>query len=67
VQYNADSASCLLECGYVQHQWAKAVGLSSTPGRDTGDTLFDQLVEAWKKKSVTTTLHLMCDDDDEER
>ncbi|KAF0714948.1 Aste57867_3631 [Aphanomyces stellatus] len=63
-EYNADSASCLFECGHSQDAWARAVGL---PGRSNSATLFGQLVEAWRAKHVGGVLHLLCDDDLEER
>ena len=65
-EYNADSASCLFECGYIQDRWAKAVGIANV-GRDTSTKLFEQLVATWKSKNVSGPLHLMCDNDAEER
>ncbi|RHZ06367.1 hypothetical protein DYB26_014554, partial [Aphanomyces astaci] len=65
-EYNADSASCLMECGYTQDAWSNAAGLGSI-GRSNSSTLFTQLTAAWKSKNVQGTLHLLCDDDDEER
>ncbi|CAK4682512.1 hypothetical protein LEN26_010473 [Aphanomyces euteiches] len=65
-EYNADSASCLMECGYTQDAWSKGAGLGSL-GRSNSSTLFDQLVTAWKAKHVEGHLHFMCDDDAEER
>ena len=48
-EYNADSASALLECGHVQDRWSRAAGLvEAGVGRDVGDNLFPQLVAAWK-------------------
>lgn len=32
-EYNADSASALFECGYVQDRWAQAAGLSQAGPR----------------------------------
>ncbi|RLO04122.1 hypothetical protein DYB28_008029 [Aphanomyces astaci] len=63
-EYNADSASCLFECGHSQDKWADVVGLG---GRSNSDTLFRQLVAAWTAKEVVGHLHLLCDDDLEER
>ncbi|RHY23013.1 hypothetical protein DYB32_009326 [Aphanomyces invadans] len=63
-EYNADSASCLFECGHSQDKWAATVGLG---GRSNSDTLFTQLVAAWTSKKVVGDLHLLCDDDLEER
>jgi glutathionylspermidine amidase/synthetase len=28
LEYKADSASCLLECGLIQGEWAEAAGIS---------------------------------------
>ncbi|RHY29841.1 hypothetical protein DYB32_004814 [Aphanomyces invadans] len=65
-EYNADSASCLMECGYTQDAWSNSAGLGSL-GRSSSTTLFAQLTAAWKGKNVHGTLHLLCDDDAEER
>ncbi|RHZ16667.1 hypothetical protein DYB31_010115 [Aphanomyces astaci] len=65
-EYNADSASCLMECGYTQDAWSNAAGLGSI-GRSNSSTLFTQLTAAWKSKNVQGTLHLLCDNDPEER
>ncbi|OQR95893.1 bifunctional glutathionylspermidine amidase/glutathionylspermidine synthetase [Thraustotheca clavata] len=62
-EYNADSASCLLECGYVQDNQATALKL---PGRSNSDKLFTQLIETWKARNVVGPLHLLCDEDPEE-
>ncbi|CAK4752599.1 unnamed protein product [Aphanomyces euteiches] len=63
-EYNADSASCLFECGHSQDAWAAAARL---PGHSNSSTLFAQLVAAWRAKGVEGMLHLLCDDDLEER
>ncbi|KDO30511.1 hypothetical protein SPRG_04413 [Saprolegnia parasitica CBS 223.65] len=65
-EYNADSASCLFECGHTQDEWSRAAGVDSI-GRSSSTTLFSQLVDAWKGKNVDGILHLLCDDDHEER
>ncbi|KDO23658.1 hypothetical protein SPRG_11106 [Saprolegnia parasitica CBS 223.65] len=65
-EYNADSASCLLECGYTQDAWSIGAGIGSV-GRSSSHTLFAQLVAAWKGKALDGPLHLMCDNDLEER
>ncbi|ETV94022.1 hypothetical protein H310_12070 [Aphanomyces invadans] len=65
-EYNADSASCLLECGYVQDAWAAAAGVTNV-GRSTSATLFQQLVQTWKDLKISGPLHIMCDRDIEER
>ncbi|ETV63545.1 hypothetical protein H257_19531, partial [Aphanomyces astaci] len=49
-EYNADSASCLMECGYTQDAWSNATGLGSI-GRSNSSTLFTQLTAAWKSKN----------------
>jgi glutathionylspermidine amidase/synthetase len=63
-EYNADSASCLLECGLIQESWSKAVGLEV--GKNTSSSLFKNLVDTWKQKNVDGHLHLLCDNDLEE-
>jgi glutathionylspermidine amidase/synthetase len=65
-EYNADSASCLLECGEVQGRWAEAAGLGSV-GRDPGSELFQRLVQAWKSVKLEGPLHILCDSDAEEQ
>ena len=63
-EYNADSASCYMECGKVQGKWARQFGVSG--GRDPGAGLFAQLVEAWRNSGVDDVLHIMQDRDLEE-
>ena len=63
-EYNADSASCLMECGKIQGKWAKHFG--ATEGIDAGKDIFYHLVNAWKKSNITGTLHIMQDHDLEE-
>ncbi|OQS04229.1 bifunctional glutathionylspermidine amidase/glutathionylspermidine synthetase [Thraustotheca clavata] len=65
-EYNADSASCLLECGYVQDAWATGANVD-TIGRSSSSTLFSQLVATWQAKQINGPLHFMCDNDLEER
>lgn len=65
-EYNADSASCLFECGEVQDKYAKAAGYAHV-GRDVGSNLFPSLVDAWKAMKIEGVLHLLCDDVKEER
>ncbi|KAF0701394.1 Aste57867_8096 [Aphanomyces stellatus] len=62
-EYNADSASCLMECGYNQDAWAAAAHL---PGRSNSNELFSKLTAAWIAKTVIGPLHLLCDADPEE-
>ncbi|KDO30542.1 hypothetical protein SPRG_04443 [Saprolegnia parasitica CBS 223.65] len=64
-EYNADSASCLMECGYNQDAWASLADLD-TIGRSGSDTLFAKLVATWRARNVIGPLHLLCDDDPEE-
>ena len=63
-EYNADSASCHLECGKIQGKWADHFGCDD--GECPGDDLFDDMVAAWKKSGVNDVLHIMRDSDLEE-
>lgn len=63
-EYNADSASCLLECGKIQGKWASHYGCQL--GRDPGHDLFYHLVNAWRHNDVGRLLHILQDDDPEE-
>jgi len=63
-EYNADSASCYMECGKVQGKWAEHFGC--TEGRSPGEHLHESLVHAWKKSGVSNLLHIMQDNDLEE-
>ena len=63
-EYNADSASCLMECGKVQGLWSQAKGVQE--GIDAGRDIFSQLVHAWRKNAITGYLHILLDDDPEE-
>jgi len=63
-EYNADSASCYMECGTVQGKWAEHFGCSA--GRNPGEHLHEYLVHAWKKSGVSGLLHIMQDNDLEE-
>jgi len=63
-EYNADSASCHMECGLVQGRWADHFGCSL--GRCSGEDLFEHLVEAWEESGVEGVLHIMQDSDPEE-
>jgi len=63
-EYNCDSASCHMEAGKVQGLWAKHFGCAE--GRDPGEGLYDDLVEAWKETAVDEVLHIMRDQDLEE-
>lgn len=63
-EYNADSASCYMECGKVQGRWAEHYGCDE--GSDPGEFLFQSLVKAWKNSDVDDVLHIMQDRDKEE-
>lgn len=63
-EYNADSASCLMECGKVQGRWAEASGV--TEGLDAGQDIFNHLVHSWRKNNIRGCLHIMLDEDLEE-
>jgi glutathionylspermidine amidase/synthetase len=63
-EYNADSASCHMECGFVQDRWAAHFGCDV--GRSSGRNLFTELVEAWEESGVDDVLHIMHDRDKEE-
>ena len=63
-EYNADSASCHMECGRVQAKWAAHFGVQE--GDCSGETLTADLVAAWRKAGVEDLLHILRDDDPEE-
>ncbi len=63
-EYNADSASCYMECGHIQGQWAKVNRLKD--GWDAGHHLHEALIHAWKKSDIKGVLHIMQDNDLEE-
>ena len=63
-EYNADSASCHMECGFVQDRWAAHFGCDV--GRSSGRNLFAELVDAWAESGVDDVLHIMHDRDKEE-
>ena len=63
-EYNADSASCHMECGLVQERWADHFGC--TDGWSSGEGLHEDLVDAWKGSGVDDVLHIMQDRDLEE-
>lgn len=62
-EYNADSASCYMECGHVQGTWADA---NRIEGWDPGHHLHEALVHAWKKSNICGVVHIMQDNDMEE-
>jgi glutathionylspermidine amidase/synthetase len=63
-EYNADSASCHMECGLVQGRWAEHFGCDV--GWCPGDEMHDDLVEAWRESEAGDMLHIMQDRDAEE-
>jgi len=63
-EYNADSASCHMECGLVQGRWAEHFGCKV--GWCSGEDLHEDLVEAWRESGVDDILHIMQDRDLEE-
>ena len=63
-EYNADSASCHLECGKIQVKWAEH--LACRDGWCPGEDLYEQLVHTWKARHIKTTVHIMRDKDAEE-
>ncbi len=63
-EYNADSASCHMECGKIQCAWAHHYGC--TEGRCSGAQLIPDLVEVWRTASVDGVLHIMRDANAEE-
>lgn len=63
-EYNADSASCYMESGFLFQRWAHAFGC--TVGRDPAAGLHEALAEAWRGSGVTGLLHIMLDNDPEE-
>jgi trypanothione synthetase/amidase len=66
-EYNADSASTLLECAVIQNKWAEAVGIADG-SRPSGWMLPSRLEYAWECTGLKgTRLHLLVDNDDEER
>lgn len=63
-EYNADSASCYMECGHIQGLWAKFYHCND--GWDPGHHLREALVHAWKKCHIEGLIHIMQDNDAEE-
>lgn len=63
-EYNADSASCHLECGKIQLKWSEHVGCKD--GWCPGEDLFDELVYVWRARQVEGILHILIDDEPEE-
>ena len=66
-EYNADSASCLFECGLSQGAWMTAAGQGDS-GADAGVGLFDMLAHAWKRVGLASgsTVHFLHDGETDE-
>ena len=64
-EYNADSASALMECGLIQDRWAAGAGLSAV-GRGAGAGVAEALTATWRAMGVEGPLHLLYDDGAEE-
>jgi glutathionylspermidine amidase/synthetase len=64
-EYNCDSASCYMEAGKVQGKWARHFRVQD--GVDAGKELFSDLVRAWRKSDVQGLVHILQDDDPEEK
>ena len=64
-EYNADSASTLLECGRIQQKYLESIGVASQ-GRSSGFRVERMLRVAWKQTGVKGTVHFLIDDDQEE-
>lgn len=63
-EYNADSASCHMECGKIQGKWASHFGCDD--GIDAGEHLHMRLRRAWQDSEVDGIVHIMLDEDMEE-
>jgi len=63
-EYNADSASCHMECGKIQGKWARHFRCDD--GEDAGAGLFQKLVDAWTDNDVDSLVHILLDKDQEE-
>lgn len=64
-EYNCDSASCYMEAGKVQGKWGQHYQL--TDGEDAGKDLFNELAMAWKRSQAKGLIHILRDDDPEEK
>jgi len=58
-EYNCDSASCHMEAGKVQGKWAQH--FDCRVGRNAGQTLHDDLRDAWSKTRIGGLVHIMQD------
>lgn len=64
-EYNCDSASCYMEAGKVQGKWAEHMHIKD--GEDAGAGLFKALSRAWKKSHAKELVHILRDDEPEEK
>lgn len=63
-EYNADSASCHTEAGFILQEWAKQGGLQQ--GTNPGEDLLNTLADSWKHSDAKSFVHIMQDNDSEE-
>jgi trypanothione synthetase/amidase len=66
-EYNADSASTLLECGRIQQKWAESIGLDKEGTRGSGWAVERNLRMAWANCGAKGRVHFLVDDDKEEQ
>ena len=79
-EYNADSASTLLECGRIQQKYAEHIGIASDDSWGSGWDIETKLVCAWRRArnhilavsgsesaEKKLRIHFCVDDDDEEQ
>ncbi|KAH8617413.1 CHAP domain [Trypanosoma vivax] len=66
-EYNADSASTLLECASVQEKWAHSVALDDGETYSSGRYMAALLVFAWQRTGLTGRVHFLVDNDGEEK
>ncbi|MFT5576439.1 MAG: glutathionylspermidine amidase/synthetase [Bermanella sp.] len=64
-EYNCDSASCYMEAGKVQGKWGQHFQLKDS--EDAGKDLFRDLTRAWEKSHAKGLVHILRDDDPEEK
>ncbi|ABM03065.1 fused glutathionylspermidine amidase and glutathionylspermidine synthetase [Psychromonas ingrahamii 37] len=64
-EYNCDSASCYMESAKIQGKWARHYGVQE--GQDSGKDLFNHLVNAWRKSQAKGLVHILHDNDPEEK
>lgn len=64
-EYNCDSASCYMESAKIQGKWARHYGVHE--GLDSGKDLFNHLVNAWRKSKAKGLVHILYDNDPEEK